>query len=574
MRKIILLSVLLTAGTMLIHAQSLNKEKAVSLRDSQRKSTSQVDFKKQSIATKAEGIDHQYNAAIQKNTAFSATKGIVRKSTTADIEAGFKLPEATFFVGLTGDFSYYYYTFLLGPAYYDVTWRNTSDEGSYSWSIPDPDGTQDSYGYVISNTTSTDQNPVLNYPYGIYISNPSLTVTTADGFSNYTFGPEDSTYFLMGGNTSLLYYTGVGNYNPNGDLYYTDIKDDDFGVYAMANFFEKPAHKYILDSLYISARDVDFPAGTELTVIIHQMVETTQASSTVYIFGDTLATSTVSVDDLIGPSYNDILYSIPFEEFSVYDEELGYNVDEDYIDIDDAILIELKGFYGVDGTLTSYAEFTDEDSGSENNAYLLYTDENDELALASFSGYNASFCVNLGIIYSYLTSDDTVFNAPIAGGSKTFDLNSYYSPDAFWLDEDLPSWLTLESSFDEETWEISLTFTATALPDGTADRSTEVTVYSYGAELTFFIDQKEGNSISINNQKEVSVFNNNGQFEVSYPDKAQQLDVYSITGQLIGKYNLPSGGKTTIVPQNMTNGVYLMVVTGANNYKETVKVVY
>ncbi len=482
----------------------------------------------------------------------------------------FTTPAGFFRAGYSLEFYAYDFYFLLGPAYADVSWRNLSTDGitMFNYTLPDPNQTTyDEYSYVSSTITSTDENPTMSYPFDAYYSNPVLEGTN-EGFetTSYAYGGEDSVVLFTGAHFSD-YWLVAGfpacNYEIQKSYSYFDasVSSD---IYAIAEYVEKPAQKYLLDSLWFSAYLCTAKTGTEFECVIYSIDDEG------YI-ADTLATSTIGIEDLYGPLYQTYYYHLIFSEFDVYNDELGFDVTQDYLEIEDAVFVELKGVNQSGVTYYGLMQYNEHESGI-NNAYVLF-DEDDP----SFGwwGINTSNLLNLNLSFSFLYADDYEFAAEAAASSKTFTLRSGYPVDEVALDGTLPDWLSVEKSYNADGDELYLTFTTSDLPDGTSERSEVLTYYVNETYAEFTITQSITNGVAMNPESDViSVVKQQGALAVEYPSAYNTLNVFDLSGRVCGTYALPTNGSYTFTPElKAKSGVYILMFSG-NGKNKTVKINY
>ena len=455
---------------------------------------------------------------------------------------------------------------MLGHAYDPTVWRNLSTEAdAYSWEFENPDG---------SGTTIiiTDENPDVPYPYE-WFDIPALTATGGGKSSNYQWGTSSEKYLQAGGNLDLGdgTFLGVGNYDLSYNFvsYYTSSVDDylfgtttDNSIDGVANYFEKPIHKYILEGVWAALGEFSYPADTEFTMVIHRVVDG-------YLI-DEIATATCTTADVMALDG----YSMPFTSFITIDPETGLEVENDYLEIEDAILIEIKGFNNIPGSKISFCtQEVNADPTGESNAYIFYISGEDR-RLTYYVNVSTSLLFNLELTYSFLFADSDEFIVPEAGGEKTFDVISYYSPNDWWLEEALPEWLSGDFTFDDNTWEIQYTLIAEPLPADITYREAVVKIVTYGADMSISVQQ--GDNTGIRPVKTIiadtKVANKGNHFELTYSPDYSIVSVYSVTGQKIAGYRLPSTGTFAVPNGNYPQGVYLFNFTGAKG-ASTVKAI-
>ncbi|MEI6751695.1 MAG: choice-of-anchor J domain-containing protein [Paludibacter sp.] len=471
-------------------------------------------------------------------------------------------PQGYFYMGLTTDFKNAPNDLILGNPYEAGTWSNFSnmDARSFNWTLSDPTNKN-------ASINSNDIHATVTYPSGEF-TNPLLKASAEGKDSTYTWGTLGNSYLESGGNGSGL---GIGNYDLSKYIApYTFAANDyvfgtrpDSTIDAIANFFDKPIHRYVLDSMWVSLGAFSAPAGTEFKLILRRVVD--------YSLADTIAIATCKAEDVIN---NSGYYSMVFKGFVVVDPTTGLDVTNDYLEISDAMLVELTGFNKPGITLGAYSQAEDSPTG-ESNAYIYYLNKTAKTRKlynsSDYIGYNISLLFNMAATYSYIHPDATLFEAPVAGGSKTFNIDSWYSPDEWWLDTDLPSWLTSQQTFDETTWGITYTLKAEPLPAGVTGRGTVVKVSTYGADMSINVNQGDYTGISDTKMSNTCVLNQVNSFDLKYSSEFTSVSIYNVSGQLMSDYKLPTTGKLTIPVNGLTKGLYLFKFIGNNS--QTVKVV-
>ena len=456
---------------------------------------------------------------------------------------------------------------LFGHAYNKAIWRNFSIESdAYRWEFDNPDGS--------GSMTSTEKNPNTPYPFDIY-EIPSLTASGGKKSSYYQWGINDLKYLLTGGDTDdgSGVIIGAGNYDLSYDFYAYYFEEGDYlygtsidnSIDGVANYFEKPVNKYVLDGVWAALGDFSFPAGTEFKMVIRRVIDGSVDDD------DIIATATCTTADVIAHTKD--AYTMPFTTFITIDPETQLEIENKYIEIEDAILIEITGFNNIPGSKISFCtqEFNTEPTG-ESNAYL-YVLYKDKRYLDHYIGVNTSLLINLEITYSFLVADSYIFNASEEGGEKTFYVSSFYSPDSWWMYEDFPEWINHKIEFNTEKWEAKLTFIADPLTASEVYREEIINIFTKGAEMSFLVKQGKNTEISLTKvEKNAKAVYSNNSFELSYSPEYSAISVYNLAGQKIAGYRLPDSGIFTIPTENYSKGAYILSFTGTKG-SSTVKVI-
>ncbi|GHU67398.1 hypothetical protein FACS189413_02090 [Bacteroidia bacterium] len=512
-----------------------------------------------------------------------------------EIRVGVPQPEA-FYRRPQG---YLFYTFseeyeaapvIFGPAYTPARWLNYSnrESESFAWIFTDPVSTTGN-----NQIEFQDINPEITYPYfqaDIPILEASATgaIPSAYQWEGYYLQTGGSTNVRFQGNTEPT-VCGAGNYDvnlgmdvgyfsssyPNGTIFGSGNEPfwgANFKLNGIGNYYEKPLSKYIFDRLWIHCYKFTAQPNAEMQVIIHRIVNNYLA--------DTIATSICYGRDVEainrGKDANgkDVFYyTIPFD----FDE---------YLEIEDAILVEFKGYLNPATVSTIAPIVQSEDSPSGDcYAYVFLTATTSDggkeellYPMTSIVGWSTSFYFNMNAEFTFMHTEDNRYEVPAQGGTKDFSIDSYYYPASWWLDTTPPDWITLEEPIlvDQETGIATLPVTVAALPNGVEGRNYNVYLYSPGSSLTIQI--KQGNAgwlpdiVGIpNTQPEATqVIRQGNNFQLTYPKAAQSLAVYNIAGQKVAEKALNASGTDVLPAAHLANGVYILKFNGTNT---TVKVI-
>lgn len=512
--------------------------------------------------------------------------GINGESMCVDaVKMGIPTPEAYYFPpygyfnnGFSIDYVASQAYWLLGAAYTESEWINASndDSESFSWTYSDPEK-------EFNTSTSTDVNLVVTYPYAQFDA-PALTASAAGAADSVYTWHKGAGFIQTGGNNEVTFtgdteptVLGACNYDLSKKFTELTTGDDQYafgtgsnewwaGVYeadaanlrSIANFFEEPLKPYFITTMWINCNVIAEP-DAEFKLIIRRVVDN--------VLADTIAESTCSGADIIKDA--DGYCSIPFT-FTEIDPVTGLESDT-YLDIKDAILVELTGFQSPkvslfspfmqsqpneDGTCWSYY-FIDLTTGGETTTEFSSTD-----ALRTSSGplYSA-FLFNMDATYTWMfTNEEAKFVAPAEGGSKDFVVNSYYYSSAWAVAEQedgtLPEWVKISMADDETTGLSTLTIAVDPLGEETG-RGTKFTLYTPGASQVFEIEQGDYHSVSTTTVNPVKVIATDGDFTVSYPSTVNSVKVYTVSGQLVSEYALPETGEYVIPAQELVKGMYI-----------------
>ncbi|GHT53887.1 hypothetical protein FACS189451_06560 [Bacteroidia bacterium] len=484
-----------------------------------------------------------------------------------NVVVGYQIPEASYrrptgylISGLSPD--YYNLTglnLIVGNAYTPTQWRGiVKNADAVNWNFSD-------------YTSSSEVNPVVTLPYGLY-ETPVLTATNKGGPAEFQLGIEgDDNYMALGGNNwrnvglpePMLF--GLGNYDLNYEIMrYSDINAEDLAPYGtfrgVANYFEKPANTYMIETFYVHAGNVVAKPGEPVLLNIYDVTEEYQK-------GELIATAEANPEDFILATEDDGLkyYTIPFK-FMVVDPETGRE-EEGYLDMKDDFIAEFYNYQSAD----VFFQYEDHPTG---DGYASVSFEERFLSLGATS---ALFDMDATFPFLAAIGDDR-YAAPEAGGTKDFEVAAYWRPTVWYVEEGaVPDWIVIgepiEKTDDGEA-NCSIPVTVAPLPAGVAGRKADVTIYAPGCELNLEIKQGESwwtGIDPVSPAKNVKVVNQGDRFVLTHPAGNGSVTIYSVTGQKVAEYALNPNGTTSIPAANWAKGVYVLKVAGKTN--ETVKVI-
>lgn len=522
----------------------------------------------------------------------SAQPGITKSSqaSTAIPEALYSIPDGYFYVGMSYDNAQFseYFPLVIGPAYHgSANWKNLSTGATqYLWQFNNPE-----VGINITEETENawiltdEENPNFVYPAGDFLAPKLIAVNDEGEGSFYIWGydeySESGGLLLCGGQAASYLGTGLREYGAtNLDHFYCGITTSRFGtnnyvfgtnsqgILAVAEYFAKPTHPYVLDQVRFALSRLSAPANHEFEIIIHRMKDK--------VMLDTIASSVCRIEE----AYIDdveVIYTLFFSQFKVRlpNGSIVYTPD---LTIEDEILVELTNV-NASGVMMGVIDQDTESFDGKSTAYFFRINNSgvrelypSEVATLGGKPLKTSLGVMLDITYSYMVPNDTIFQASREGGSKTFEILSYYSNEGVdeegytydYLEfENLPDWLSTQASFTDSTSTMSIEFTAQALPAGSEERSVLVRASTPGSFVDFTIQQGDFTAIDdIDTDSDAFVRTYVGGFELNYSSNYHIATIYSVQGQKVSEHLLPDSGQALIPMQGMAKGCYLIRFAG------------
>ena len=494
----------------------------------------------------------------------------------------YRQPIGSFYIGFNEDFLSLNNSFMLSPAYQDLTWYNFSSLESeyFKWSIADPN---------TGNTVDySDTDLTANYPYAV-TNLPVLTGYTLNGkyASTYQWGNINQDYIQYGGSTTFnlgdgsTIEMGAGNY----DLYNSfTIGMVDEGSYifgtnssafwgaqyqvtAIANLFEKPLRKYAFDRIWLHCLDVKADPDAEFKLTIYRVDESgviqEQIASSICYGAEVIDAFTAD-----GMSYN----SVPFT-FMETDPYTGRER-KTWLEIEDAIFVELSGFTSkkVQSFAPCFQYYPHPTYDNFAYVYISYAGNTSDLYSVNevLPTMYTSFLFGMNVAYPFMLTDDDTYIAPVEGGTKEFIITSFYDTDS-WKTNKIPEWITIGDSYKNSNEDIVLPVTVDPLTSGNG-RSFDIEITTYASDLTLHIKQGATSNIEILNDDRISAVRyGEDAFNLTYPAGMDRVSIVDITGKVIISYKLSAEGNF-ILPASMLNkGIYILKFEGEKN--EAIKII-
>lgn len=500
----------------------------------------------------------------------SYSKNAVKAAKANGLQAGYLSPVGnTFFFGRDISGSSYYPGALL-PANYDVTYTNTSKGATeYEWAYPMNKETLYSY----------DKDLTVNYPLTL-AEFPMLTASDGTDQSSYrladfptTSGGTAPSYVLYGGNPDLLgvfgedVFEGLQVENSlEMSTYITMPSQHDgefwgeFGDclgYGLAVL--QPAVPYVVENIMVSGT-ISGATDTPITITAYKAVvgETADGETVIQPTDEVLGTATADLTQDVFSYFVEDTNLIRF----TFSRKVGELEEIVPVKVDCPVMFILSVPENVTFEPLTCASNTV--AASYPNSWAVFKDG--VVDLTGFGIKDESGSVHsvtqldfrLGVIYDWMMTedDDYEFNAPVAGGSKTFNINTLFTS-ASWTVEDsqnaLYDWVNCEFS-DSESENATMTLTVNELPSEVKGRYTVVTLSSVGASAKFTVTQGEAGVEGVETSA-VVVSVVDGNFVVK-GSNASVVDVYNVAGQKVASAAVD--GETVVNAENLAKGMYIL----------------
>lgn len=558
------------------------------------------------VSKQAQGLEKKNLSVVKVNS--NSNKDL--KLTPVE-SAYYYNPAGTFFFGAAKEGNYMKNTFLLAPTYRDLEWVNATGSwaNSFEWEYSDIlNSTQDNDVYA----TSTDRDLVFGgYSFGIFPT-PILSAQGSGITSFYGIGGpaenqviDDNGLVVFGSSVGFLAQQGVLPKNIGASVF--DVSKSDLAFYVtnqegtefvagkdatterfkvkgFMNAIDKPASPYFIDQEGVWAfAKVAASDDVEFTATIYEIsfveVEFKDGSKEIVPqMGQEIAHCTKTFNQLKQgmkqPQPGIYVGSMSFENF-VAEDEFGYEADIVPI-IDSAIAIVISGFESP--KVTHFELATNGQAADANGEYDKVADQrlithyfalsevfDPTLKLAAPMFENFSLAIFIDACFPWLHAQDTAFEAPQAGGSKTFDIDMFFNPTwNFAVNDDMNNLMTtdeagnvvlndwLSASVDNKTGK--LTFTAKALESG--KREAKVSIFDLvGIQQDFYIAQRDAAGVEGVEAVANVVRVVDGNFVVS-SQNATAVEVFNVAGQKVAEAAI--NGEAVVEAQNLANGLYIV----------------
>ncbi len=498
----------------------------------------------------------------------------------ADAEAGYVLPDGTFFwgwgVSSDGDRVTMKSPFLFAPCNVPLTWTNCSTGAtSFTWTYPVD---LDESGQNEITETSTDKDLVWTPPCFYMLSNPVLTAGSSSyqypGYALYGGYPYRSGYSFAifpddystisnedGASYSYAYYWGASEYTNN--------------LYNKINIFQ--GKNPVLTSMYQSYPASSAPYVIESVNVRGYFTKYTSDKliAKIWKINENGALSALMYEGYIDGSEvptDEEYYSTATIPFYETDGELESQVLAE-ISANTPILIEITGFDSAKDSFLLSGLFSpgelDEDDATSSYFGVTYDGKNGrtlgiyDCGVFTFTGKDGGDAhvslidISTTMDYPYVAVDDDVLSFSTEGETKTLEVNSLFTSDYITVSGDGEGdWWSYEvGEGDISTGLIPVDFTVAPLAEGVHKNWAMVNISTPGAGKVVYLIQDDGSSVDSVEAANTSAKVVNGNFEVESAN-ATAVAVYNLAGQKVAEATFE--GKATVAAADLAKGVYVL----------------
>lgn len=468
-------------------------------------------------------------------------------------------PQGTFLSGVNYKWDAFSTTSIFAPAFKDLVWNNYSNEAlSYQWDC-------DGENYDTPTYTA-------NYSIGTH-SVPSLTATSGSRQSSYTWNGT-----LTAGRAMTIGNLDVNN-NRLTVLSYNDVpapRNYVFGsceldmrgyhitTKAVMNIFEKPCSPMLISGVDLILATFEAPDDAEFFLRAVALTETGE-------LGDTLAIASLKASDVeateLGGYYGygmhfEFLQDVngtPMPQRLLIDEPMAYIFDG--FDRDDVVV----------GVVSNSVEQTF-DAGAYVYRLLSKEGEEDMVDISSMGSYSLAMSL-CNASMSSLGCESPVEIPGTAGSSSVTVYSTLFMADGIDCTA-ADSWLTPGTPVDGASTEISIPITFEALPEGTSQRTTTLTVETlYADPITIEViqDQSVSGITGATILEGLYVAETDGELTICHAqDRAGKLAIYNMQGVNVATVDLSTSGTTTL-DIDLESGIYVAVAQYADGGCEKAK---
>ena len=497
-----------------------------------------------------------------------------------ELSAYYMLPQGSFYWSPDLQQGIYMSHFSYGPAYGDMTFKNYSTGSkSQTWTYEVIEGED------MVEKTSTEKDLTLNYPFSLN-SYPKLAASDGVNTSNYQYS-DGKGFYITGGNPSMIiqqvgsswgmtgseiimgslsdpgYTSGLGVMDNNKSSWWGEFANKElqmqtngkvagFGVMLL-----KPDVPYALSQVFLNLSELVGDKNAEISLTIYKVKE---EDGKMYVTDEVVAKSTTTVGDAMA-NYIADAYMLGFS-FKQKEGELEKDIT---LTVDSSLFLQVEVPDGV--TIAPIVDLSEEVMADYFNSYTVFEDGmmmpwhyiafTDQTQTKQYSVISWNMAFDVTYTWMFSADNDYEFDAPVEGGSKTFNINSLYIPDSWEVSDSndaLYNWVDYTPFYDETTGEMTVTFDVAELPAETKGRYTYVTVSNPGSSARFTIVQGEAGVEGVETSA-VVVSVVDGNFVVK-GSNTSMVDVYNVAGQKVASAAVD--GETVVNAENLAKGMYIL----------------
>lgn len=497
-----------------------------------------------------------------------------------ELSAYYMLPQGSFYWSPDLQQGIYMSHFSYGPAYGDMTFKNYSTGSkSQTWTYEVIEGED------MVEKTSTEKDLTLNYPFSLN-SYPKLAASDGVNTSNYQYS-DGKGFYITGGNPSMIiqqvgsswgmtgseiimgslsdpgYTSGLGVMDNNKSSWWGEFANEElqmqtngkvagFGVMLL-----KPDVPYALSQVFLNLSELSGDKNAEISLTIYKVKE---EDGKMYVTDEVVAKSTTTVGDAMS-NYIADAYMLGFS-FKQKEGELEKDIT---LTVDSSLFLQVEVPDGV--TIAPIVDLSEEVMADYFNSYTIFEDGmmmpwhyvafTDQTQTKQYGVISWNMAFDVTYTWLFSTDNDYEFDAPVEGGSKTFNVNSLYIPDSWEVSDSndaLYNWVDYTPFYDETTGEMTVTFDVAELPAETKGRYTYVTISNPGSSARFTIVQGEAGVEGVETSA-VVVSVVDGNFVVK-GSNASMVDVYNLAGQKVASAAVD--GETVVNAQDLAKGMYIL----------------
>lgn len=441
----------------------------------------------------------------------------------------FSRPEGSFFLGYSNEAAILTAQVALMPAYRESVWKNLSNDDAKTFE----------WRYNVNGTSGTSKEKDLTLPKSepsSLVEWPTLQATAGlrsdeykgGNFANIKAGGDAA--INLGAETGVINFN-LGNFNPTKEIWYASVGEGKsaFGtggesywgpisnyeynkVNGIANIFDAPTSPYVFNTVSQSFEDF-FNLGGTLACTVYRAKDL--GDGALEITDEVIAQTTTFNENSAGGGK---MLVFNFDKPIVVDYPIAISIDG----LDDNMVI----------TALPLAQAYNHDDEKGYGFVLLRTQRGGiqwveiASALTNVEGTGnmaTSFCMGMNAIFPYIHSNDgDIYEVPQEGGSKSFDLNTYWNPNGNGADSVDPdwnvtcseSWFNAETIVDETAMTVNIKITVDKMPSTLDGRDGTVTISALGCEETITVLQGAA-ATNIKNVATNNDLNNEGTYTIS-----------------------------------------------------------